>query len=118
MNVVDSNPPVVINCPQPIFRSVPLGTPSLMVTWIEPTATDDSGAPPTVMQTHSPGETFTVGVTQVTYIFRDPSGNEERCSFTVSGKYSSVYADQQAAASHVQNNNSISAKICRSLQYI
>ena len=80
----DSNPPVVSNCPQPITVTVQLGTPSSTATWIEPTATDDCGVP-TVLQSNLPGDNFNVGVTQVTYMFTDSSGNRETCTFTVTG---------------------------------
>ena len=53
------------------------------VTWTEPTATDDSGIEPTVTQTHRPGDSFTVGATEVVYTFTDVSGNEARCTFTI-----------------------------------
>ncbi|XP_072013682.1 uncharacterized protein [Amphiura filiformis] len=81
--IVDSIPPVVRNCPQPIFSTVPLGTPTQIITWIEPTATDDSGVEPTVMQSHRPGESFMIGVSQVSYTFSDSSGNQATCSFAI-----------------------------------
>ena len=70
--------------------TVPFGTPSRAVTWIEPTATDDCGVP-TVRQTYRPGQSFNVGVTQVNYLFTDSSGNEEVCSFTITGKYCEIF---------------------------
>ena len=84
--VVDSNPPVVSGCPQHTTYNVPAGTPSRVTDWIEPTATDDCGVPTTI-RSHRPGESFNVGVTQVTYIFTDSSGNTGLCSFTITGKY-------------------------------
>ena len=56
----------------------------MTVTWTEPTATDNSGATPTVAQTHQPGDTFAVGLTPVVYTFSDTSGNEAICAFMVS----------------------------------
>ena len=86
MRIVDTNPPNVINPPQSMTFTVPIGTPCQVVTWPEPTATDDSGVPPTVRQTHPSGDCFPVGVTQVDYLFTDPSGNAATASFTITGK--------------------------------
>lgn len=94
MAVVDSNPPVVSNCPQHTTYNVPVGTPSRVGDWIEPTATDDCGVP-TVIRSHRPGQDFNVGVTQVTYIFTDSSGNTGLCSFTITGKYCHYYSGYQ-----------------------
>ena len=56
---------------------------SRIVTWTEPTATDNSGMTPTVTQSHQPGDSFTVGITQVTYTFTDMAGNSAMCTFSV-----------------------------------
>ena len=87
MNTVDSFPPVVIGCPRSNSYTTPFGTFSQVATWIEPTATDDSGIMPTRRQSHAPGDRFPVGETTVSYIFLDLAGNEARCSFTITGKY-------------------------------
>ena len=80
----DVNPPVIINCPQPVSYTVlPPGHKSIRITWIEPTATDDSGASPTVSQSHRPGDLFFVGSTKVEYAFTDREGNQARCSFII-----------------------------------
>ena len=55
----------------------------MVVTWTEPTASDDSGMTPTVTQSHQPGDSFPVGTTRVTYTFTDMAGNQAMCSFTV-----------------------------------
>ena len=81
---------MISNCPQSIQEDVSLGTTSRIVTWVEPTATDDSGNLPSVIQSHRPGQLFSVGTTQVTYTFRDQSGNEAVCSFTVTGNLSEI----------------------------
>ena len=65
--------------------TVSLGTLSMVATWTEPTATDNSGVAPTVTQSHQPGESFNVGTTEVTYTFTDMAGNEAMCLFTISG---------------------------------
>ena len=80
---MDTTPPEVSNCPDSRTSEVPFGTPSLVVTWFEPTATDDSGQTPRVMTTHQPGDTFPVGTTRVMYTFTDGSGNQAACRFTI-----------------------------------
>ena len=62
---------------------VPPGRNSGMLTWTEPTATDNSGMTPTVTQSHQPGDSFNVGTTTVTYTFTDMAGNQAQCVFTV-----------------------------------
>ena len=64
--------------------------PSQVVTWIEPTATDNSGMTPTVTQSHQPGDSFPPGVTEVTYAFSDLAGNEAVCVFAITGNSSSL----------------------------
>ena len=54
-----------------------------MVTFQEPTATDNSGTATLVSQTHNNAQFFIVGSTDVTYTFSDPNGNRESCIFTV-----------------------------------
>ncbi len=46
---------------------------------------DNSGVAPTVVQSHSQGEVFPVGTTDVAYIYSDGSGNTATCVFTVRG---------------------------------
>ena len=62
-----------------------MGTPTLMVVWREPTATDNSEIEPERMQTHLPGESFPVGTTNVMYLFWDEAGNQAICDFDVTG---------------------------------
>ena len=56
----------------------------MIVTWTDPTATDNSGITPTVTQTHQSGDSFNVGTTMVTYTFTDMAGNQATCTFSVS----------------------------------
>ena len=81
----DSSPPVVSNCPESSDYTLPFGATSRVVTWTEPTATDDSGMEPTVTQTHQSGDTFPIGSTQVVYTFMDRAGNIAMCSFSITG---------------------------------
>ena len=81
---VDLIPPDIVGCPtSDVFVEVPFNTPSSIVTWGPITATDNTGAQPTLQQTHNSGGTFSVGITPVTYTFTDPSGNSAVCRFNV-----------------------------------
>ncbi len=84
---VDTIPPVIRNCPDPVTSMVSFGTPSTPVSWIPPTAFDDSGVEPVCTNSHNAGDVFFVGVTQVTIVCRDASGNQATCSFRVTGNY-------------------------------
>ncbi len=84
----DTTPPVITGCPDTINTVLPLGMISTPVTWIEPTATDNSGMVPTITQSHQPGDSFTMGSSQVTYTFTDIAGNEAVCTFSITiGNY-------------------------------
>ena len=52
------------------------------VTWTEPTATDNSGIV-TLTSSHSPGSTFDIGTTTVTYTATDDAFNTVSDTFTV-----------------------------------
>ncbi|HEY0742921.1 MAG TPA: HYR domain-containing protein [Chryseosolibacter sp.] len=51
------------------------------VNWTAPTASDNCSA--TVTSTHSPGTSFPIGTTLVTYTAEDPAGNIAQCTFNV-----------------------------------
>ena len=53
------------------------------MTWISPTATDNSGVVALASRSHSSGQFFSTGSTTVIYRFVDGSGNEAICSFDV-----------------------------------
>ena len=79
---VDSTPPLIRNCPADIVAGNDPGLCGAVVTWIEPTVTDNSGYY-TVKKTRSPGSFFPLGTTLVTYTATDPSGNRSICKFSV-----------------------------------
>jgi large repetitive protein len=54
------------------------------VSWIEPTADDNCPIGLTVAQNHFPNEEFPIGITTVTYIAKDASGNTSPYSFKIS----------------------------------
>ena len=73
-----------MNCPtEGIVRTAAQGQTSTVVFWPEPTATDNSGGQVSQVSNRSPGQTFALGTVEVRYTFTDPSGNEARCTFTV-----------------------------------
>lgn len=55
---------------------------SAVVTWAEPTITDNCGSF-TVNSTHQSGDAFSIGTTTVIYTVSDPAGNDNECSFQV-----------------------------------
>jgi len=86
INVVDNQAPVLINCPanMTVYTGPGRLTCNQTATWTPPTASDNCSAGSiTITSTHSPGSTFPVGATLVTYTATDPSGNSSTCSFTV-----------------------------------
>jgi HYR domain/PA14 domain/Ricin-type beta-trefoil lectin domain-like/Secretion system C-terminal sorting domain len=86
INVAATNPcagdvtPPTITCP----ANIALNTTSnaATATWTAPTVTDNCGTP-SVNATHTPGQMFQVGVTNVTYAASDANGNRKTCTFTV-----------------------------------
>ena len=84
----DTTPPVVDRCPDSFILNQQPGSPSRVVTWIEPIAVDDSGVAPRVIQSHFSGDEFSLGTTEVTYSFVDDSQNVATCSFSITiGKW-------------------------------
>ena len=78
----DTSRPVVSGCPGNFVERAEPGTTAADVSWIEPTATDNSGTVFTT-STHSPPTILPVGSTSITYTFTDPSGNQNTCTFIV-----------------------------------
>ncbi|WP_242131768.1 LamG-like jellyroll fold domain-containing protein [Aestuariivivens marinum] len=79
--VDDVTDPVLTNCPSNIILDNISGTCSNTATWTPPTASDNCSV--TLTSSHTPGDTFNVGTTTVTYTATDPAGNTDTCSFTV-----------------------------------
>ena len=73
----------MISCISSIFDTVEIGTSGLVVSWEEPTATDNSGVVTLASRDRFPGSFFVVGTTPVTYRFVDGAGNSALCSFDV-----------------------------------
>lgn len=82
-SLVDDQPPVITNCPQNMNLNVELGTSSVPVSWVEPSAVDNSGVANLISQSHFPNTLFNIGSTTVTYVYSDESNNIAQCSFVV-----------------------------------
>ena len=77
----DDEAPMLFDCPSDTTVMSNLSCEAI-VSWLEPTAVDDCGMV-TITSTHSPGDTFEVGITVVTYTATDGCGNFITCSFDV-----------------------------------
>ena len=58
------------------------GLATAVVSWVEPYAIDNSGFP-TLTSSHSPGSSFSIGVTHVEYTAVDGSGNKVTSMFVI-----------------------------------
>ena len=66
--------------------------PNATVSWTPPTASDNSGEAVTLTSDYSPGDTFPIGTTTVTYTATDTYGNTATSIIIVivTGKYYSL----------------------------
>ena len=80
--VSDLTKPVISNCPADINVSISALGCNQVVSWTEPTATDNCSIL-SFAGTNSPGNIFPVGTTTVSYIATDASGNSSTCNFNV-----------------------------------
>ncbi|MEB2780124.1 MopE-related protein, partial [Algoriphagus sp. C2-6-M1] len=78
----DNENPVINDCPSDIIVSNDLDNCNAVVTWTEPTATDNSESV-TLTSNFEPGSVFPVGTTEVTYTAKDAAGNQVTCKFNV-----------------------------------
>jgi HYR domain/Secretion system C-terminal sorting domain/Domain of unknown function DUF11 len=77
----DVTPPTLSSCPNNINLNIVLAT--AVASWTPPTATDNCPGAVTITSTNTPGQSFPVGVTVVTYTARDAANNTRTCSFTI-----------------------------------
>ena len=75
--------PIILNIPSNISQSTDNGLPTALIYWIEPVAVDNSGVQ-TLKSTHTPGSSFNIGVTIVTYTAVDAAGHKTTQLFSVS----------------------------------
>ena len=78
----DNEDPVLSSIPANITQNTDPGLPTGVVTWSEPTASDNSGSV-TLTSSHESGEAFPIGVTVVTYTAVDAASNMVTSSFAV-----------------------------------
>ena len=94
VTIEDNQTPDITGCPADINVNNDLGTCDAVVSWIQPTASDNC---PGVVFTssHAPGSVFPEGSTTVTYTATDASGNTNTCSFiiTVTDNEAPVFVD-------------------------
>jgi gliding motility-associated-like protein len=82
VTVLDNTIPVITGCPSNITINAN-GSCQAIVNWTAPSATDNCGGTPALTSTKSPGTTFGLGTTVVTYTATDAAGNASTCSFNV-----------------------------------
>lgn len=81
--LTDTINPVVSNCPSIITEMVNSANCDAVVSWTEPTATDNCSANPSFIASQNPGTVFPLGTTIVTYTVDDGNGNSAVCVFDV-----------------------------------
>ena len=79
----DNEPPIFANCPDAITQQVDQGFDGAIVTWVVPTATDNSGDEVTLISWDNPGDLFPLGKSNLVYVATDVYGNEQVCTFSV-----------------------------------
>ncbi|XP_072028212.1 hyalin-like [Amphiura filiformis] len=79
---MDYEIPVIVNVPESVIQVTDPEMPTAIVIWIPPTGSDNSGSQ-TLTSSHTPGSSFPIGVTKVTYNSTDDAGNTGTSSFTV-----------------------------------
>lgn len=82
ITVDDVTDPVISNCPADITVPADPVTCDAVVSWTEPTATDNCSLA-SFTASHAPGSVFAPGTTNVTYTAVDDCGNTVTCSFNV-----------------------------------
>lgn len=78
----ESEEPTFTGCPDIVEVTAEPGTCSQVVSWTPPQATDNCDLV-SLTSTHTPGMSFPVGTTLVTYFASDQDGNNTQCVFTV-----------------------------------
>ncbi|MAJ29473.1 MAG: hypothetical protein CMJ92_08740, partial [Planctomycetes bacterium] len=82
ITVVDDTPPMIHGMPADILLNAEEGQCGAVASWIEPTSTDN--CPGRLLANNIPsGSFFIVGVSTVSYVATDPSGNTTTETFTV-----------------------------------
>jgi subtilisin-like proprotein convertase family protein len=80
--VADNDDPIISGCPTSFSVNSTPGDCGAIVTWIEPTVTDNCSID-FFSSNYYVGDLFSIGLNSVTYIAQDPSGNQALCFFDV-----------------------------------
>src|SRR5690606_28986248 len=99
VTVVDTEVPVIANCPTDITLSTDASSCDAVVTWTAPTASDNCSV--SLSSSHNSGAVFPIGTTTVTYTATDGAGNTATCSFNV------TVVDTEAPTVNVCPNDTI-----------
>ncbi|KAJ8047549.1 Hyalin [Holothuria leucospilota] len=85
VEAVDDKIPNIRNCPDDFTASYQIGSDSATATWVEPTASDDSGYAYLHSKTNEPGSIFHLWtfMHSVTYTFSDAANNIALCTFFI-----------------------------------
>ena len=75
-----------MNCPSDISIDIEIGSSDTSVSWLEPSAYDESGNVTLLVKTNSPGDRFGIGTSTVIYLFADPSNNMASCDFKITAQ--------------------------------
>ena len=97
---MDGIPPVITapdGTPNPptgttVTADAPCNSQGTTVIFDEPTATDNSGTVTLASRTHTPGDFFPIGNTEVTYVFEDSAGNSASYTFTVNVREGNIFS--------------------------
>ncbi|XP_038055536.1 uncharacterized protein LOC119727638 isoform X2 [Patiria miniata] len=79
----DTEPPMFMNCLSDIVVNATEDSDSAFVTWVAPTANDNSLEAPTITVNTGPNRQYSIGTYQVIYTALDSQGNVGECRFTV-----------------------------------
>ncbi|XP_030830190.1 uncharacterized protein LOC588928 isoform X5 [Strongylocentrotus purpuratus] len=82
ISVTDNENPVISGCPSDQNVNTDNGNATAVVTWMRPTASDNSGNQ-TLTSSHNPGDPFPIGNTTVKYTSTDAAGKTDTCIFFV-----------------------------------
>ena len=80
--LLDPENPTLSGIPSDITQDTDSGLSTATVSWTEPTESDNSGQV-TLTSSHSPGDSFSIGTTVVSYTATDSSSNTATDSFTI-----------------------------------
>ena len=72
-----------MDVPELLVVNTDPGLSTAVVSWHQPSATDNSGEPVTLNSNFNSGDKFPIGITTINYTATDTSGNEDSAMFTI-----------------------------------